>query len=182
MSTPAITVFTKRAVEDDPAGSLLSKRISLVNDQVVSDGAPCRMAIGDAKVISVATAAELVRVIASLGSDNALALGTMEQHVEARVVTARMLAKMSERTTPDGLPVIARSRTFIDYRPGPAWMLCDFDRKGMPSSVSAAIGDTGGLWPALLSVVPGLYAGGTGHAGQHQCRALAHRHRRGSTA
>ena len=82
MSTPAITVFTKRAVEDDPAGSLLSKRISLVNDQVVSDGAPCRMAIGDAKVISVATAAELVRVITSLGSDNALALGTMEEHVE----------------------------------------------------------------------------------------------------
>jgi hypothetical protein len=60
MSTPAITVFTKRAVADDPAGSLLSKRISLVNDQAVSDGAPCRMAIGDAKVISVATAAELV--------------------------------------------------------------------------------------------------------------------------
>ncbi len=89
-------------------------------------------------------------------SDNALALGTMEQHVEARVVTARMLAKMSERTTPDGLPVIARSRTYVDYRPGPAWMLCDFDRKGMPASVSAAIGDAGGMWPALLSVMPGL--------------------------
>jgi hypothetical protein len=67
-----------------------------------------------------------------------------------------MLAKMSERTTPDGLPVIARSRTYVDYRPGPAWMLCDFDRKGMPASVSAAIGDAGGMWPALLSVMPGL--------------------------
>src|SRR4029077_8646323 len=98
---------------------------------------------------------ELVRVIASLGRDNALALGTMEQHVEARVVTARMLAKMSERTTPAGLPVIARSRTYVDYRPGPAWMLCDFDRKGMPASVSAAIGDAGGMWPALLSVMAG---------------------------
>ena len=38
MSTPAITVFTKRSVEDDPAGSLLSKRITLVDGQVVSDG------------------------------------------------------------------------------------------------------------------------------------------------
>ena len=93
MSTPAITVFTKQSVEDDPAGSLLSKRISLVNDQVVSDGAPCRMAIGNAKVVPVATAANFVRVIATLGSDNALALGTMEEYAEARVVTARMLRK-----------------------------------------------------------------------------------------
>ena len=35
-------------------------------------------------------------------------------------------------------------------------MLCDFDRKGMPASVATAIADRGGMWPALLSVVPGL--------------------------
>ena len=78
MSTPAITVFTKRSVEDDPVGSLLSKRITLVDGQVVADGGPCRMAIGNAKVVPVATAADFVRVIATLGSDNALALGTIE--------------------------------------------------------------------------------------------------------
>ena len=156
MSTAQITVFTKLPVDNDPTGALLSKRITLVDDQIVSDGAPCRMAIGSAKVVPVATGADFARVIASLGSDNALALGTIERDVEARIVTARMLAKMKERTTPDGQPVIARSRMYIDYRPGPAWMLCDFDRKGMPATVAAAISDQGGMWHALLSVVPGL--------------------------
>ena len=99
MSSARITVFTKLPVDNDPAGTLLSKRITLVNDHVISDGSPCRMATGDAKVVPVPTAADFVHVITTLGSDNALALGTMKEHVEARIVTARMLAKMKEPKT-----------------------------------------------------------------------------------
>ena len=107
-------------------------------------------------MVPVETAADFVRVITTLGSDNALALGAINGHVEARIVTARMLAKLKVRTTPDGLPIVARSRPHIDYQVGPAWMLCDFDRKGMPVTVAAVIADRGGMWPSLLSVVPGL--------------------------
>ena len=32
-------------------------------------------------------------------------------------------------------------------------MLCDFDRKGMPSPMAATIADRGGLWPAALVVL-----------------------------
>ena len=156
MSSARITVFTKLPVDNDPAGTLLSKRITLVDDRVISDGSPCRMATGDAKVVPVPTAADFVHVITTLGSDNALALGTMKEHVEARIVTARTLAKMKEPKTSGGWPVIARSRSYIDYEADAAWMLCDFDRKGMPATVATAIADRGGMWLALLSVVPGL--------------------------
>lgn len=156
MSTAGITVFTKLPVANDSAGALLSKRIELVDGQIVSDGAPCRMAVGDAEVVPAASAADLARILVMMDSNNALALGTIKGHAEARIVTARTLAKMQEHATAKGLPIIARSRAYIDYQAGPAWMLCDFDRKGMPSTVAAAIADRGGMWPALLSNAPGL--------------------------
>ena len=45
-----ITIFTKLPGQHDLSGSLLSKRISLVDGQIVSDGSPCLMASGDAEV------------------------------------------------------------------------------------------------------------------------------------
>ena len=52
---------------------------------------------------------------------------------------------------------IARSRDFIDYQPGaPAWMLIDFDAKGVPPEVAAHIDTMGGVWSALTTVAPGL--------------------------
>jgi hypothetical protein len=57
----------------------------------------------------------------------------------------------------DNPGAITRSRDFIDYYPGaPAWALIDFDTKGMPANVAAAIEAAGGMWNALLQVAPGL--------------------------
>ena len=151
-----LTLFTKLPAGRDPTGVLLSKRIGLVDGQVVSDGSPCRMATGTAETVSVATASDLSDLIARLGSDNALALGCIKDHHKAQVVTARVLRDLRSPAAAGGLPIIARSREFIDYGCGPAWLLIDFDKKGMPADVSAAVADAGGVWEALVSIAPGL--------------------------
>jgi hypothetical protein len=151
-----ITIFTKLPVQSDPSGSLLSKRIALVDDRVVSDGSPCRMAKGDAEVVYVPTAFDLANVIAAMGSDNALALGCIKDHEKARVVTVGKLARLTKHKLPDGRPIIARSREHVDYETGPAWLLIDFDRKGMPPEVSAAVAAHGSIWGTLVSILPAL--------------------------
>ncbi len=75
LSGAHITIFTKLPAERDLTGSLLSKRISLVEGRGVSDGSPCLMAAGDAEVVRVPTPFDLAKVIAAMGSANALALG-----------------------------------------------------------------------------------------------------------
>jgi hypothetical protein len=150
------TVFTKLPAGNDLNPPFLSKRIALVEDHLVSDGALCRMALGDAEVVSAATASALAYIIIGLHSGNALALGSIKGHQKARIVTARGLTKLKVRTTPEGLPIIARTREFVDYQGGPAWMLFDSDKKGMPAAVAAAIADAGSVWQALVSVAPAL--------------------------
>jgi hypothetical protein len=156
MSGAQITVFTKLPAVNDPNGTLLSKRIALVGDQVVSHGTPCRMARGVAEVVPTALAADLARIITAMRCENALALGCINGYAKAHVVTVGKLARLRVPTTSEGLPIIARTRDYIDYQDGPAWMLADFDKKGMPAAVAAAIGNAGGMWQALLSVVPAL--------------------------
>jgi hypothetical protein len=70
-----ITILTKLLRQHDLSGSLLSKRIALVDGRIVSDGLPCLMASGDAEVVRVPTPFDLAKVIAAMGSDNALGLG-----------------------------------------------------------------------------------------------------------
>ncbi len=156
ISDARITIFTKLPGQPDPSGALLSKRISLVDDRVVSDGSPCRMALGDAQVVHVPAASDLANVIAATGDANALALGCIKDHEKARVVTVGALARLTEHKVPDGRQIIARSREHIDYETGPAWLLIDFDRKGIPPEVSAGVASAGGVWGALVSILPGL--------------------------
>jgi hypothetical protein len=53
--------------------------------------------------------------------------------------------------------VIARSKEYINYRPGqPALAPIDFDLKDMPPTVAGAMDAHGGLWPALVSACPPL--------------------------
>ncbi|MEH2480643.1 hypothetical protein V1282_004000 [Nitrobacteraceae bacterium AZCC 2146] len=146
---PQITLITKRGT---PA--LMSKSISLDEaGKLHSDASECRMVYGTATRAFAATASALVLIIASCGSDQAIALGRLKDELPDRV----------EVTVPsrlDGHPgAITRSRKFIDYRPGsPAWALIDFDTKGMPEEVAARIEAAGGMWAALLSVAPELAA------------------------
>jgi hypothetical protein len=148
-TVPQITLITKRGT---PA--LMSKQISLDKEgKLHSDASECRMVHGTAARAFAATASDLVPIIASCGSDQAIALGRLNDELPERV----------EVTIPRRLDrhpgAITRCRKFIDYRPGsPAWALIDFDTKGIPEEVAARIEAAGGVWPALLSVVPELAA------------------------
>ncbi len=63
----------------------------------------------------------------------------------------------TEKKLKDHPGAIARTREFIDYIPGsPGWALIDFDRKGIPPEVSAAVAAAGSVWGALTSISPGL--------------------------
>jgi hypothetical protein len=137
----SVAVFTKVATPGEPP--TLSKRISIGADgQVFSDGSACRMAAGIAWTVSAPDAQTLAHVIGNLRRENALALGVSE-HSECRLVTAHALKQMNGRAL-NGMPVIARTREFIDYRHGPAWMLLDFDVKHMPDHLRQTIADRGG--------------------------------------
>jgi hypothetical protein len=118
MSDASVTVFTKVATPGEP--TTLSKRISIGDDgRVFSDGSACHMAEGIARTVSAPDAQALAHVIGNLGSENALALD-VSAHSECRFVTARALKQMSGRAL-NSMPVIARTREFINYRHGPAW-------------------------------------------------------------
>jgi hypothetical protein len=145
--SPQITLITKR---DAPA--LMSKRISLeANGKLKSDGSECRMVTGTAARAVAGTAGDLAQIVQSCGSNQAIALGALNEDLSTPVNV----------TTKDRLDhhpgAITRSRSCIDYQPGvPAWCLIDFDTKGMPKEVSDRINAAGGMWNALLMVAPEL--------------------------
>jgi hypothetical protein len=145
MSDTCLTVFTKRT-------GILTKRISLTPEQqVLSDSSDCKMWEGTAKRAHANTAAQLSDLIATLGRNQALALGRLSDNIpeNPKVVTRAELDKHPG--------AIARTREFIDYRKGlPAWALIDFDTKGMPPEVAALIRDAGGLWAFLCKLIPGV--------------------------
>ncbi len=146
MSEPVacITVFHK-------TGGPLTKRISLVDGALRADGSACVMVEGEAEVFPAPSANALARVIGSLDSAQALAIGTLRDGNAARVVTRRAL---NGHAMPG---VIARTSDSIVFRPqAPAWALVDFDAKGMPPSVRAKIDELGGFLAALAAILPGI--------------------------
>jgi len=145
--TPQITLIKK--YDSNP---LLSKRISLdEHGALLSDGSHCLLIQGTATRAAAATAADLAKIIGACCSDEAIALGALKDGLPNSVpitVPGRL------RGSPGA---VTRSRAFIDYRPGiPAWVLIDFDTKGLPTNVSARIEAAGGAWKALMTVAPGL--------------------------
>ena len=148
MSAPLeITVFTK---DDGP----LTKRISLAPDGTVkSDGSACVMAKGSARRFGFTAMSQYSDLLIALRSNEAIVGGSLRPDLPevVQVVTKRKL------NGADHAGVIARSKDFIDYRPGqPALAPIDFDIKGMPHTTGAAMDALGGLWPALVSVCPPL--------------------------
>ena len=116
-----------------------------------SDGSACFLVEGTADRRPAATAAELADIIASCGSNQALALGSLKEGISA---PARVVTKQNLHLN---LGAISRSREYIDYQPNrPAWGLVDFDTKGMPPEVRARIDAAGDVWRALLEVAPDL--------------------------
>jgi hypothetical protein len=144
---PQITLITKR-----DAPPLMSKRIFLDGlGKLQSDASGCFMVEGTASRASAATAHEFARIIANCGTEQAIALGTLECELPDQV-DVTVPRRLDRRPG-----AITRSRSFIDYLPGsPAWVLIDYDTKAIPDEVKAKIDAAGGMWQALLMVAPEL--------------------------
>jgi len=132
------TVFAK-------SGGPLTKRISLVADgSLKSDGSACVMACGSARRVHIAGASDLGALIERLRPNEAIALGALRAGLAdpVQVVTKQKL---------NGAPnAIARTGADIIYRKGqPALALLDFDTKGMPEDIAAALCQHGGYWLAI---------------------------------
>lgn len=140
-----ITVLTKQ-------GGPLTKRISLAQDGTVkADGSACIMTQGDAHRLHIAGVAELATTISQLDSTQAIALGALRAGLpdQVKVVTKSKLN--------GAVNVIARTSDHIKYQNGrPAFVLLDFDTKGMPPDVAARLKNLGGFWAALVTVLPEL--------------------------
>jgi Family of unknown function (DUF5906) len=150
MTSFDVTILTKE-------GGPLTKRISLSPDgSLVSDGSACVMSTGTAKRFVFEHARELAKVIGNLAPHEAIAAGRLREDlpsVPVRVTTKRKLNGAAGPVT------IARTRDYIDYRPAePAFALLDFDKKGMPGEIAARIETVGGIWQALIPVVPDFKA------------------------
>ena len=138
-------------------GGLLTKKIELIADKVVSDGSACTMARGRAVRVTLGHVGELVALIESLNSNQAIALGSPRDDLpdEVNILTKRELAKGPVKGT------VARTAENFRYRPGhAALVLFDFDMKGMPPSVAFQLKVRGGFWAAMVAVAPALATAG----------------------
>jgi hypothetical protein len=142
-----LTVFAKD-------GGPLTKTISLAADgSLKSDASACLMIKGTARRFQCELLRQFGDLIPALKTNEALAVGTLRQDLpdNVRVTTKR---KLNGSDWPD---IIARTQDYLVYRPGqPAFVPIDFDQKGMPTSVASVMKEHGGLWPALVSVLPAL--------------------------
>jgi hypothetical protein len=138
-----------RIVKD---GGPLTKSIALGADGVpVSDSSACVMSRGRARRFRFASVLELAGLLENLGFDEAITLGVLRQDLpeEVAIVTKD---KLNGETG-----VVARTQEYFVFRPATrAMALVDFDKKGMPAAVEARLAELGGLWAALVSVIPAL--------------------------
>jgi hypothetical protein len=135
---------------------VLSKRISLRDGKVVSDGSACVMSSGRAGRVVLNDLGSFATLIGSLQPHQAVALGRLNPELPDRVsvVTKRRLSELNGEASAD---TIARIGEHISYVAGePALALIDIDTKGMPEEVDQRITAAGGFWPALIGVLPDL--------------------------
>src|SRR5262245_791867 len=139
-----VTLFTSEA-------NPLSKRIHLAADGSLMNDSSARLVRGTAERCIFTGFDDLATLLKGCTSYNALALGVMRDDVpdKVKVVIADAL-----KDNPDA---IARSRKHFEFRKDqPAYVLLDFDRKGMPDKVAERIKELGGFWEALCTVCPAL--------------------------
>ena len=142
---PEITLVRKTG-----PNPIMTKRIFLDQEGALkSDGSNCRMVEGIATRAYAASPRDLADCIAACGPDTALALGALKLGTPSPVM---IVTKPNLGSTSGA---VARTRDSIDYQPGvPAWMLIDFDTKGMPAEVASRIEALRGVWNALVWIAP----------------------------
>jgi hypothetical protein len=140
------TVFTK-------TGGPLTKRISLTPDgEFHSDGSACLMSNGEARRRRT-NLKGFAQEIAHLEHSQAIALGQL-RHGLPDAVTIVTKAQLGQDHPRD---VVARTQDFIGYETNvPALILIDIDTKAIPTAVRQQVDKLGGLYEAIVSVLPEL--------------------------
>jgi hypothetical protein len=140
-----ITVFVK-------SDGQLTKRIRLNGDGTVkSDGSECRMSCGAARRTRLAGVHDLADLIGRLKPNEAIALGRLRSDLPDDVT----ITTKDKLNTVNGHDIVARTSNDIVYREQHrAFVLLDYDMKGMTRGVADKITALGGFWNALCSVVP----------------------------
>jgi transposase len=134
-------------------GGPLTKQISLAPDgTLVKDGSACVMVRGTAERVRVPDVDALGALIEALTPSQAIALGTLRADLPDRVEVTTKKRLVNGVARPD---IIARTGADIIYR-GSAFVLLDYDSKGMPTAVADEIERAGGFWAALHTVLPAL--------------------------
>jgi hypothetical protein len=141
-----LTIFTK-------AGGPLTKRIALNGDGTIhSDGSACVMSKGIANRVKIDGVDALAATIAKLRFDQAIALGMLRADLPDQVTVTTKGHVNAERSD-----LIARTGNDVVYEQGRhAFVLLDYDTKGMPADVANRVAAHGGYWNALVAVVPVL--------------------------
>jgi hypothetical protein len=136
------------------SGGPLTKRLSLAeNGLLIADGSACVMSAGTARRFEFSRLHQVATLIEQLQPHQAIALGRLRPGLpdQVEVVSKRKL------NGGDHANLIARTQDYLFYQTGePALALIDYDTKGMPPRVAAKVDELGGLWPALVSLLPEL--------------------------
>jgi hypothetical protein len=146
MDKAFVTVFAKANKAS------LSKSIKLNDGHPVSDGSQCRMSEGTAVVVEAATAGALADLINTSASHNALALGVIRGAEPDRNVS--IVARSRARSNPNALTRTLEHMMFEPARR--AWVLFDFDQKGMPAEVRTRLETAGSFEAAITKVLEKL--------------------------
>ncbi len=101
---------------------------------------------GKAKTVALKGPEELLRIITSLKSNEALSLGRLQEVGRTYPLTSEGLRREGE---------ISRTKSFLFHHEGPAWMLLDVDVKGLPPHILEKINNRN-LYDVIVGVVPEL--------------------------
>lgn len=135
----------------------LTKSIRLSETgQMVTNGSACLMTVGTAQRMRLGGMHDFANAIHRMQNHQAIALGALDPALPdlVNVTTRKRLEELNGRAGPN---TIARTGGHISYRRGePGLVLLDHDSKGMPSAVANRIGQLGGFWAAIVSILPEL--------------------------
>jgi len=144
-ATPELTLFGN-------AHGPLTKQFTLDADGNLVKTEGGQMSGGAAMRIPVADVQALAKLIGTIKSNQALALGSMRGGLPEQVAVTTKTS-LNGRTVPG---TISRSREYMAFGERPGFCLGDFDRKGITAEVQDKLEQSGGFADALGTVIPEL--------------------------
>src|SRR5271157_2165394 len=145
-----VTRFTK-------TGGPLTKKLHLSADgTLTNDSSQCRMATGRMQRVRLHDWRDFAPLIEATPYNAAWALGAL---IDCYPDETRLVLKGDPQAGKPGF--VARTADNFTYRKErPAFVLLDFDTKGMPDAVKARIETLGGFAGALAAVCPAFAGAG----------------------